>query len=181
MDPRRPYRVALPGGKAIAVFFYDGPLSRAVAFEGLLRDGAVLADRIKGGLDPARSEPQLVSLATDGESYGHHHRFGEMALAFALNQLEKDGSVELTNLAAFLAAHPPQWEAQILENSSWSCAHGVERWRSDCGCAINPASGWNQKWRAPLRRGLDGLRRLTTSSPGRAAAPQDPWAARTTT
>lgn len=158
METRRPYRVALPGGGGINVFFYDASISQAVAFEGLLKDGAFLADRLRGALDEKPSEPQLVSLATDGESYGHHHRFGEMALAYALRLLEEDSSLSLTNYAAFLAEHPATWEAQIRENSSWSCAHGVERWRSDCGCSIDPGSGHNQKWRAPLREGLDQLK-----------------------
>ena len=178
VDGSRAYRVATPSGD-IAVFFYQGPLSRGVAFEGLLDDGARFATRIKESLPQGKQDPLLL-LATDGESYGHHHRFGEMALAYALNQLEKDGSVELTNLAAFLAAHPPQWEAQILENSSWSCPHGVERWKSNCGCALNPGRGWSQAWRAPLRQAVDGLlARLTgllESEGGRLL--KDPWAAR---
>ena len=96
----------------------------------------------------------MVNIATDGESYGHHHRFGEMALAFALDVLDRDAEVELTNYAAFLAAHPPKWEVEIVEPSSWSCPHGVERWRSNCGCALDPGRGWNQRWPHALARGL---------------------------
>jgi alpha-amylase/alpha-mannosidase (GH57 family) len=156
VDFRRPYRVATPAGD-MAVFFYQGPLSRAVAFERLLDDGARFAQAVKDALPPEEGGDVLLTLATDGESYGHHHRFGEMALAFALNQLEGDSTVQLTNLAAFLAGHPPAWEARIAENTSWSCPHGVERWRSDCGCAPNPGSGQSQAWRGPLRRAVDQL------------------------
>lgn len=177
VDGSRPYRVATPAGD-IAVFFYQGPLSRGVAFEGLLDDGARFAARIKESLP--RGDAPLLLLATDGESYGHHHRFGEMALAFALNRLEQDPTVELTNLAAYLADHPPQWEARIAENTSWSCPHGVERWRSGCGCALNPGQGWSQAWRTPLRQAVDHLLErlggLMDEEGGRLLG--DPWAAR---
>lgn len=177
VDGSRPYRVATPAGD-IAVFFYQGPVSRGVAFEGLLDDGARFAARIKESLP--RGDDSLLLLATDGESYGHHHRFGEMALAFALNCLEQDSSAELTNPAAFLEAHPPVWEAKIVEGSSWSCPHGVERWRSDCGCALDPGRGWSQAWRAPLRQAVDRLLErlagLLDDEGGRLL--NDPWAAR---
>ncbi len=180
MDSRRPYRVRLPSGRELTVFFYHGGLSQAVAFENLLEDGGAFARRILEAFDPDPEEPQLVMLATDGESYGHHHRFGEMALAFCLDRLAQDPSVEITNPAAFLAAHPPTWEAEVVEDSSWSCAHGVERWRSDCGCALDPGRGWSQAWRAPLRQALDGLgSRL--SQLFLQQGPElfkDPWAAR---
>ncbi len=179
IDFRRPYKVATPGGE-MAVFFYHGPLSRAVAFERLLDDGARFAGRIKQDLPAGGAEDSILTLATDGESYGHHHRFGEMALAYALNQLDQDPGVELTNLAAYLAAHPPAWEARIAENTSWSCPHGVERWRSDCGCALNPGGPGNQAWRAPLRRAVDHLLErlalLLEEVGGRLL--KDPWAAR---
>jgi hypothetical protein len=98
-----------------------------------------------------------VHVATDGESYGHHHRYGEMALSWALKQIEQRGDAKLTNYGEFLAKFPPQYEAEIYENTSWSCFHGIERWRSDCGCNGGKA-GWNQKWRGPLRDALDWLR-----------------------
>jgi hypothetical protein len=158
IDTRRPYLVKLPSGKEIAVFVYDGGVSQAVAFERLLANGAVFADRLRSQFDPEPAEPQLFNIATDGESYGHHHRFGEMGLAFALKILEQDPEVELINYAAFLEKHPPAWEMRIVENSSWSCAHGVERWRSDCGCAADPNQRWSQAWRTPLRNGLDQLK-----------------------
>ncbi|MEW5914251.1 MAG: DUF3536 domain-containing protein [Thermodesulfobacteriota bacterium] len=180
IDVTKPYNVPLPGGGRIAVFFYHRGLAQGVAFENLLGDGAQFARRIKESLPPAENGASLLSLATDGESYGHHHHYGEMALAYALEQLEQDPSVELTNYASFLAANPPQWEAQIVENSSWSCVHGVERWRANCGCAVEPQRGWQQAWRRPLRQGLDRLRdRLTKLFESRGAELlKDPWAAR---
>jgi alpha-amylase/alpha-mannosidase (GH57 family) len=159
LEIRRPYRVSLPSGRQIAVFFYAGALSRAVAFERLLSDGAGFADRLVGSLAGWNSdEPALAHIATDGETYGHHHVHGEMALSFALRTIEKRDDVELTNYAEFLDRHPPTWEARIHENSSWSCVHGVERWRSDCGCSGGRGSGWNQRWRTPLLESLNWLR-----------------------
>ncbi len=133
MDTTRPYLVRFDSGVSIAVFFYDGPTSRAIAFEGLLNSGENLAARLKAGFKD-NAQPQLVHVATDGESYGHHHRHGEMALAYALRLLEQDKTVKLTNYGSFLAQFPPEYECEIVENTSWSCVHGVERWRSNCGC-----------------------------------------------
>lgn len=181
VDPRRAYDVALPSGKHIAVFFYDGPLSRAVAFEHVLNDGKTFADRILGTFHPSAREPQIVHLATDGESYGHHHHFGEMALAFALENIAaREGREALTGYEEYLATHPPTWEAEIVPRTSWSCAHGVERWRSDCGCSTGAPHGWNQAWRAPLRKALDELRDAIAPEYERACAGllRDPWAAR---
>jgi alpha-amylase/alpha-mannosidase (GH57 family) len=155
VDTTQPYVVQTSPGYSIAVFFYNGPVSRAIAFDGLLNSGEAFAERLVGGFTE-REGAQLVHVATDGESYGHHHRHGEMALAYAL-QLIEEGDVKLINYGQFLAEFPPTLEAQIVENSSWSCFHGVERWRSDCGCSGGKA-GWNQKWRAPLREALDWLR-----------------------
>ena len=155
VDTTQPYLVETSPGHSIAVFFYNGPVSRAIAFDGLLNSGEAFAERLLGGFQE-RKGAQLVHVATDGESYGHHHRHGEMALAYAL-QLIEEGDAKLTNYGAFLADFPPTYRAEIVENSSWSCFHGVERWRSDCGCNGGKA-GWNQKWRAPLRESLDWLR-----------------------
>jgi len=156
VDPTHPYLMRFPSGASIAVFFYDGPASRAIAFEGLLNSGENFAARLKAGFRDS-PQPQLVHVATDGESYGHHHRHGEMALAYALRLLEEDKNVKLTNYGSFLEMFPPEYECEIVENTSWSCAHGVERWRSDCGCN-GGRQGWNQAWRAPLRAALDELR-----------------------
>jgi len=156
VDTSRAYRMRFPSGVSLAVFFYDGPRSRAIAFEGLLNSGENFAARLKGGFTDT-PDAQLVHVATDGESYGHHHRHGEMALAYALRVLEQDKTIRLTNYGSFLAQFPPQYECEIADNTSWSCAHGVERWRSHCGCNGGKA-GWTQEWRAPLRLGLDELR-----------------------
>jgi alpha-amylase/alpha-mannosidase (GH57 family) len=158
VDPRRAYLVRLNEGRSIAVFFYDGPVSQAVAFEGLLNSGEIFANRINTIFtsDPG-SPAELAHIATDGESYGHHHRHGEMALSYAMHFIEEHNLATITNYGDFLQRFPPQWEAEIVEDTSWSCAHGVERWRSDCGCSSG-RPGWNQQWRAPLRKALDELR-----------------------
>lgn len=158
IDPTRPYLCRLPSGRSIALFFYDGPISLAVAFEKLLESGENFAHRLISGFSDSRDWPQLMHIATDGESYGHHHRHGEMALAYALNYIESNNLAQLTNYGEFLEKHPPVYEAQIFENSSWSCIHGVERWRSNCGCNSGGKPSWNQEWRKPLRIALDWLR-----------------------
>ncbi len=181
VDPRRVYEVSLPSGQKIAIFFYDGPLSRAVAFEHVLNDGRAFAERIVGTFHRGAREPQIVHLATDGESYGHHHRHGEMALAYALEHIASiEGREALSGYEEYLATHPPTWEAEIVPRTSWSCAHGVERWRSDCGCSTGAPLGWNQAWRRPLREALDGLRDAIAPEYERAAGEllRDPWAAR---
>ncbi len=179
IDPSRAYLARLPGRKSIALFFYDGPISQAVAFEGLLNNGETFAARLLGGFSDQRTWPQLMHIATDGETYGHHHRFGDMALAYALHQIESNNLAKLSNYGEFLEKHPPQVEVQIVENSSWSCSHGVERWKSDCGCNSG-RHGWNQAWRAPLRAALDRLRDELAPKYQVEAAEllQDPWRAR---
>lgn len=156
VDTARPYLMQFDSGVSIAIFFYDGPSSRAIAFEGLLNSGENFAARLRSGFHD-NPHPQLVHVATDGESYGHHHRHGEMALAYALRLLEQDKTVKLANYGSFLAQFPPEYECQIVENTSWSCVHGVERWRSNCGCNGGRA-GWSQAWRTPLRKALDDVR-----------------------
>ena len=177
VDPTRPYLCRLPSGKSIALFFYDGPISQAIAFEHLLDSGEKFRNRIMSGFDNNRKHAQHFTIGTDGESYGHHHRFGEMCLAWVLDRLESEKQIELTNYGNFLAMNPPQMEVQIHEASSWSCAHGVERWRSNCGCTFGEGQ---QEWRRPLRNGLDSLRdRLATifeEHGGRLF--KDVWAAR---
>jgi alpha-amylase/alpha-mannosidase (GH57 family) len=178
VDTTHPYRVRFASGASIAVFFYDGPTSRAIAFEGLLNSGESFASRLKAGFKD-NAQPQLVHVATDGESYGHHHKYGEMALAFALHLLQEDETVTLVNYGSFLAQFPPQYEAEIVDNTSWSCVHGVERWRSDCGCN-GGKQGWNQAWRAPLRQALDELRDAVTPLTEQEGVKlfKDVWAAR---
>jgi alpha-amylase/alpha-mannosidase (GH57 family) len=178
VDTTHPYLVRFASGKSIAIFFYDGPDSRAIAFEGLLDSGDNLVGRLKSAFKDS-PQPQLVHLATDGESYGHHHKYGEMALAYALRLIEQDKTVKLTNYANFLEKFPPEFECEIVDNTSWSCVHGIERWRSDCGCN-GGKPGWNQAWRAPLRQALDELRDalvpLTEREGGKLF--KDVWAAR---
>jgi alpha-amylase/alpha-mannosidase (GH57 family) len=178
VDTTHPYLVRFDSGVSIAVFFYDGPTSRAIAFEGLLDSGERLAARLKGGFKD-NAQPQLAHVATDGESYGHHHKYGEMALAYALRLLEADPTVKLTNYGCFLEQFPPEYEAEIVENTSWSCIHGVERWRSNCGCNGGKA-GWNQEWRAPLRKAMDELRDALVPLTEKEGATlfKDVWAAR---
>jgi alpha-amylase/alpha-mannosidase (GH57 family) len=180
IDPSRAYLVNLPSKKTISVFFYDGPISQGVAFEGLLNDGKRFADRLISGFSDARTWPQLSHIATDGESYGHHHRFGEMALTYALQRIENEKLAELTNYGQFLERYPADHFVEIVENSSWSCVHGVERWRSNCGCNSGGHAGWNQEWRAPLRAALDWLRDKVNPLFEEKAAPllKNPWDAR---
>jgi alpha-amylase/alpha-mannosidase (GH57 family) len=178
VDTTRPYLVRFESGVSIAIFFYDGPTSRAVAFEGLLNSGESFAARLKAGFKDG-PQAQLVHVATDGESYGHHHKYGEMALAYALRLLEQDKSLKLTNYGSYLNQNPPEYECEIVENTSWSCVHGVERWRSNCGCN-GGRPGCNQSWRGPLRQALDELRDavtpLTQQEGGKLF--NDVWAAR---
>jgi alpha-amylase/alpha-mannosidase (GH57 family) len=180
IDPRVPYLQRLSGGRSLAVFFYDGPISQAVAFERLLKNGEVFAERLTGGFDAERETAQLVHIATDGESYGHHHRHGDMALAYALDYIEAKGLARLTNYGEYLAKYPPTHEVEIFENSSWSCAHGIERWRSDCGCHTGQNPEWNQSWRKPLRNALDWLRDTLAPVFEEKMNPflKDPWQAR---
>jgi hypothetical protein len=181
VDPGRVYKYKLPSGRSIDLFFYDGATSQAVAFERLLSDGHRIISRMTTR-DPVEGDgPTLCHIATDGETYGHHHRYGDMALAWALSQVEQGwNGTRLTNYAEFRAKFPATWEVQLLENSSWSCIHGIERWRNDCGCNSGGKPGWNQKWRRPLRDAFDYLREQASGaldSVGRVLF-KDPWAAR---
>jgi hypothetical protein len=183
VDTTHPYLVRLDEGRSIAVFFYDGPNSRAIAFEGLLNSGEDFGKRLLSGFHPASpGDPeaaQISHVATDGESYGHHHKHGEMALSYAMHWIEQGGAAKLTNYGEFLERFPPKWEAEVAEDTSWSCAHGIERWRSNCGCNSGKL-GWNQEWRAPLREALDYLRDATAPLAEQFAKPlfHDLWAAR---
>jgi alpha-amylase/alpha-mannosidase (GH57 family) len=183
VDTRHPYSVPLDQGRSIAVFFYDGPNSRAIAFEGLLNSGEDFGRRLIDGFHPPGyseiERAQLSHVATDGESYGHHHKQGEMALSYAMHWIQDGDEARLTNYGEFLENFPPQWEAEVEESTSWSCVHGVERWRSNCGCN-GGKPGWNQEWRAPLREALDFLRDAVAPLSEEFARPllKDLWAAR---
>jgi len=180
IDPSQAYLCQLPSGRSITIFFYDGPISQAVAFEKLLSSGEQFAARLLSGFANHRRHPQLVHIATDGETYGHHHHFGEMALGYALDHIEGNGLARLTNYGEYLELHPPTHEVQIIENSSWSCMHGIERWRGDCGCNSGGNSNWNQQWRRPLREALDSLSEQLAAcyENGMAEHLKDPWSAR---
>jgi alpha-amylase/alpha-mannosidase (GH57 family) len=179
IDPTLPYRLALPSGRDIALFFLDAQIAKGVAYQKLLDSGERFVERLLAAF-PDDERPRLVNVATDGESYGHHHRFGEMALSYALQRLDSGTSARLTNYAELLARFPPGHEVEIKERTSWSCAHGIERWRSDCGCHTGGEEGWSQKWRQPLREALDWLRdRLAPAfETAGGALFADPWAAR---
>lgn len=168
-------------GRSIAVFFYDGPTSRAIAFENLLRSSRELVDRF------AQTPPdkELVNIATDGETYGHHFKFGEICLAHALVSEAPVRGFRITNYGEYLAQHPPAFDVEINngpdgEGTSWSCPHGVGRWQLDCGCHTGGEPGWNQRWRAPLRQALDFLRDEDTAhfEATRGNLFIDPWQAR---
>lgn len=180
IDPTRSYLCRLPSGRRINIFFYDGPISQAVAFERLLNKGEDFANRLLSGFSEVREWPQILNIATDGESYGHHHKFGDMALSYALNYIESNGIARLTNYGEHLEKQPPTHEAEIIENTSWSCMHGIERWRNNCGCNSGGHSDWNQEWRAPLREALDWLRdQLSFKFEHKAKEYlKDPWKAR---
>ncbi|HXH92299.1 MAG TPA: DUF3536 domain-containing protein [Thermoanaerobaculia bacterium] len=180
IDPTMPYRCNLPSGRSIDIFFYDGAISRAVAFERLLARGENFAHRLLGAFGEGRSHPQLVNIATDGETYGHHHRNGDMALAYALDYIDEQKLSRIANYGQFLAATPPTHEVQIADRTAWSCDHSLGRWERDCGCSTGGDAGWNQQWRAPLRAALDWLRDecIAIFEMRGAALLRDPWGAR---
>ncbi len=179
IDTRRAYRIWLDNGRQFHLFFYDAPISRAIAFQGLLHNGDQVAHRLMNSF--GRSDiAQLISSAVDGETFGHHHRFGEMAVAYALKKIRDQHMAQVTNFGRFLDDFGSQWEVDIRENTSWSCAHGVGRWKEDCGCRLNHEEGWNQKWRAPLREAFDWLQASLDEVFERRGGEylKDPWAAR---
>jgi len=180
IDPSRAYCLNLPSGRSISLFFYNGPISKAIAFERLLVSGEAFAKRLLNVFSKDRSGPQLIHIATDGETYGHHRRFADKALAYALHYIESQGSAKITNYGEFLEKYLPDHEVEIFENTSWSCVHGVERWRSGCGCCSGQNMDWRQEWRQPLRAALDWLR--DTVNPAYEEKAQallkDPWEAR---
>ena len=160
IDPARSYKYNIKSaqGKSIDLFFYDGAISRSVAFDELLKDGNKFSKRLKEGVSDCRDYPQLVHIATDGESYGHHTKFGDMALAYVLKIKAKDEGFTITNYGEYLEKYRSDCEVEIKQASSWSCFHGVGRWKEDCGCSTGGHPGWNQQWRKPLREALDYIR-----------------------
>ncbi|HEX3282298.1 MAG TPA: DUF3536 domain-containing protein [Pyrinomonadaceae bacterium] len=168
-------------GKSLAVFFYDPDIAHAIAFDAALSSSAALAERLAHRLGSG----EMVNVATDGESYGHHHKFGDLGLAHLLEVAAPALGFRVTNYGEFLDLHPPTVEVEIDlglagEGSSWSCIHGVSRWASDCGCHTGGEENWNQTWRKPLRAALNFLRDEAAAAfeSTRGVLFSDPWAAR---
>lgn len=179
LDTRRPYLYRLPSGKTMNLYFYDSNIANQVAFGGLLLNGAEFARRLVAAFTSETDSAELVSIATDGETYGHHHKFGDMALAYCLRFLESHNLARLTNYGEFLEKFPPTYEVMIIENTSWSCIHGVERWRGNCGCKTGKMN-WNQEWRQSLREAMNWLTsKLVNIYAGELSKYlRDPWRAR---
>ncbi len=178
-DPTRPYRVRAGDGD-IVVFFYDGHIARDLAFGDALSSPDRLVRQLEGGYDPARLHDEILTIAFDGETLGHHKKGGDEVVAGAMRRLAGAGDPEIVNLGQVLDRIPVEWQAEIVERSSWSCAHGVERWRSDCGCQVGGEAGWTQAWRAPLLAALEGLRDRLAEMYERELPPKfpDPWGLR---
>ncbi len=157
IDSRFPYKCILPSGKSIALFFYNSKIAHDISFGNLINDGSRFAHRLLDAFEPDYVKPQLINVATDGETYGHHHRFGDMALAFCYYYIESRKLAKITIYSEFLDKFPPAHEVRIKENSSWSCVHGIERWRNNCGCFTGGKPHFNQNWRKPLRDSIDWL------------------------
>ncbi|MBQ7562160.1 MAG: DUF3536 domain-containing protein [Synergistaceae bacterium] len=175
IDTKCAYKCNLPSGRSIAIFFYDGVLSQKIAFGGLLDDGGVFARELINAHTES-GVPVLSHVATDGESYGHHHKHGDMALAYCLNALDNSTEARLTVYGEFLSFYPPESEVKIIENSSWSCAHGVERWRSNCSCGTE--NNCSHEWRKPLRDAMNFLRDELAKLYESSDLLIDPWNAR---
>lgn len=192
IDPRRAYRFFLKDARrhripdrSIDIFFYDGQLASDVSFNHLLRSAPGFAERLAQAGGDGAGEPQLVSVATDGEVYGHHEPFGDMCFSYLVRHEAPVRDFRLSNYGALLERRPPAWEVDLDfgendEGTAWSCAHGVGRWERDCGCSTGGQPGWNQKWRTPLRRGFDMARDRLSEVFLEQAAPlvRDAWEAR---
>lgn len=180
IDPNMPYLCQLPSGRSMAIFFYNGEISQELGFGRLLDNGEEFARRLAGAFPQDSRESALVHVATDGESYGHHHKHGDMALSYCIHKIESEGLAMLTNYGEYLEKFPPENLVEIHDNSSWSCVHGVERWRADCGCSTGGRPSWNQKWRGPLRAAMDKLRDTLAPLFEQEGSKylKDPWAAR---
>jgi alpha-amylase/alpha-mannosidase (GH57 family) len=178
IDPTRPYRCFIEDGRYLDIFFYDGPISGDMGFSDALNTADNLAGRLSNAVRGDRDTAQLISVATDGETFGHHKKATEKCLAYAFTKVFADRNWTVTNYAHYLSINPPTWEVFLKPATAWSCAHGVERWHNDCGCGGGGL--WTQKWRKPLRDSLDWLRdRLATvyDEVGSKLF-KDPWLAR---
>ena len=165
-------------GRTLTVFFYDGAISRSIAFDRAGSSGEGFIDLFEERV----REGGLVHAATDGETYGHHHTFSELGLAYGLFIEAPKRGLEVTNYASFLDSHPAEVEVKLVpgEGTSWSCAHGVGRWKEDCGCSTGGEEGWGQEWRAPLRSALELVRDAADEAFERLGSKifGDPWDAR---
>ncbi|PWR75235.1 DUF3536 domain-containing protein [Methanospirillum stamsii] len=180
LDIFRPYLCILPSSKKISIFFYDSGIANEVAFQNILENGDLFADRLIRRFPDSHESSELLSIANDGETYGHHHRFADMALAYALKKIELERVASITIYGEYLDKFPPEYEVSIAENTSWSCIHGVKRWEDDCGCramyaclitdtsvcypialqdknSLKNIKPWNQQWRKPLRDAMNWL------------------------
>lgn len=167
-------------GHGVTILPYDGNLAGEVAFGNLLQNPSALADRL-APIESDHHRPRCITLATDGETFGHHHRGGETALGSALLMLAGRANTDVTNAAVLMTQHPPQTNVQLVSPSSWSCAHGVERWRSDCGCRLDTNANTSQRWRRPLRESMNWLAHECHSvfeSEGVALFADSPWSVR---
>jgi alpha-amylase/alpha-mannosidase (GH57 family) len=158
LDTTMPYLCHLPSGKSIVIFFYNGSIANDVAYGGLLHDGKEFAERLTDSFRDNGHPAQLAHIATDGESFGHHHRYGDMALAYCLHYIRTNHLAKVTVYGEYLEKFPPSDEVRISENTSWSCSHGVERWKNNCGCSYDKSLSGRQPWRQPLRKSMDFLR-----------------------
>lgn len=172
--PRHGYpgRVGTHPRHEVAVFVYDGPLSHGIAFGDYATNAARWEQAVVGRPDG------VSAMATDGETFGHHHKEGARVLGELLNRLLARRDLLVQNFASAMADHPPAERLKLVEPSSWSCAHGIERWRADCGCRTR--EGTSQQWRAPLREAVEWLTREVHALYEREgqSLPGGPWAAR---
>ncbi|MFH1416436.1 MAG: DUF3536 domain-containing protein [Elusimicrobiota bacterium] len=154
LDIRRPYRLETRVGY-IDVFFSHNELAGEISFGGLMNNPVACADRIEKIFGTKQSEDLLVSVATDGETFGHHHKGMEQRLAYLLKYELPARGIEVSCFEKYISEHPPKWAVRVTNNSSWSCCHGIERWKSACGCG---KEGDNDlEWRKPLRDSLNWL------------------------
>ena len=181
VDPSRAYLCRLPSGRSLAVFFYDGPLSHLAGYGDLTNNSQRLVSAMASATDAKRGHPQLIHIAVDGETFGHHKKQSELTLVYAFTHEARQRGFTVTNYAAYLDAAPPAWEVEIKPNTAWSCAHGLGRWSQNCGCRADGPAHWHQRWRGPLRAGLDRLRDGLAElfeREGRTIGLKDPWQAR---
>jgi alpha-amylase/alpha-mannosidase (GH57 family) len=180
IDTTQTYLCRLPSGRTIALFFYNGKVAQHAAMGDLLENGDNFTRQLIKIFPKSRKSPQLAHIATDGETYGHHRRHADMALAYALRHIESKKPAKLTVYGEHLEKFPPEFEVEIHDNRSWSCRHGIERWRSNCGCHYGRYPAGLQQWRGPLREAMDWLSKELASAyqqiMGRCT--DDPWAVR---